>query len=349
MDKSLSRQQGRSTVKKHTSFLAILPITIVMALTMGSLGVGDSRAIALESKQSAGIEAPDAVLSDPLQVGIDVPYWPYEYYSGDQIIGHDIDLMNALATELGVTVEYIVVPWATIFDGLINDDYDAVISALSVMPEREAIIDYSLPYMSYFSPSWSGDVAIAVRQGDDLLRTQINEALLKVRADGTLATIINETNVDLSSAYSDTWAALPDWPVVPADIATTLVYPDPQGTETMIQVPIGAVSGEIVLTYTPSSNDYVPSNFSIAGHVFDLDAYEEENYLPQGYQFISPIIITLHYTDTDVLGFNENLLQLLYWEAPQGNWIEAACGDYDRHPEENWLAAPVCHLSQFAL
>jgi hypothetical protein len=319
-----------------------------MALTMGSLGASDSQATTLESKQGSKINKSDVVFSDILLVGVDVPYWPYAYYSGDEIIGHDIDLMTALAVELGVSVEYIVVPWATIFDGLINDDYDAAISALSVMPERELIMDYSLPYESYHSPSWSGDLAIAVRQGDDSLRNQINEALLKVRAAGILATIINETNVDLSKE-ADTWAALPEWPVVPADIETTLVYPDPQGTETVIQVPIGAVADEIVLTYNPLNTDDISSSFSTAGHVFDLDAFEGENHLPQGYQFIVPIVITLHYTDTDVMGLDENTLQLLSREVSTGDWIEAACGDYDRHPEDNWLAVPVCHLSQFAL
>ena len=30
-------------------------------------------------------------------------------------------------------------------------------------------------------------------------------------------------------------------------------------------------------------------------------------------------------------------------------WEDAACGAYDRHPDKNWLAVPICHLSQFAL
>jgi hypothetical protein len=46
---------------------------------------------------------------------------------------------------------------------------------------------------------------------------------------------------------------------------------------------------------------------------------------------------------------DENTLQLLFWKVSTGNWIDAACGDYDRHPEDNWLAVPICHLSQFAL
>ncbi len=343
-----SYQQKTSNLKVHKSILLILSTALGMALTVGILAVNDSQAITPRSQQTTNIDKPSAILSDTLYVGVDVPYWPYAYYSGTQIIGHDITLMNAIATEISVTVEYITVPWESIFVGLINSDYDAVISALSVTPERESVIDFSLPYESYYSPSWSGNIAIAVREGDNL-RSQINEALLNVRENGTLETIVNDTNVDLSSAYSDTWVTLPDWPEVPTNTETTLVYTDTQGSATIIKIPSGAVSEAIILTYTPLSADIISPGFSIVGHVFDLDAYEEGSFLSQGYQFIVPITITIHYTDTDVVGLDENSLQLLYWEASTENWIDAACGDYDRHPENNWLALPVCHISRFVL
>jgi hypothetical protein len=44
---------------------------------------------------------------------------------------------------------------------------------------------------------------------------------------------------------------------------------------------------------------------------------------------------------------DENTLVLWYWNG--SSWEDAACGLYDRHPEENWLAVPICHLSLFAL
>ena len=28
---------------------------------------------------------------------------------------------------------------------------------------------------------------------------------------------------------------------------------------------------------------------------------------------------------------------------------DAACGAYERHPDEKWLAVPICHLSRFGL
>lgn len=46
-------------------------------------------------------------------------------------------------------------------------------------------------------------------------------------------------------------------------------------------------------------------------------------------------------------GLDEMTLELRYWDASQ--WVDADCGAYDRHPQENRLAVPVCHLSSFAL
>ena len=336
-------------MKVSKKILIIATIVMGIALTAGFLGINHSQANALYEKSNANFMDSSTDLSDTLYVGINVPYWPYEYFSGTQIIGHDISLMNALAVELEVTVEYITVPWDMIFNGLIAGEYDAVISALTLTPEREATIDFSLPYESLYTPEYGGDLAIAVRQGDSALRTQINQALIKVRENGTLETIIEATNVDLSSRYSDTWAALPDWPEVLTNSDTTFIYTDTQGSPMMIDIPGGAITDAILLTYNPLSADNISSNFTIAGRVFDLDAYQDGTFLSEGVQFNSPVTITMVYSDSDVVGLVESSLELLVWDDSAKNWVEAACGDTVRNIEENWLAVPICHLSRFAL
>jgi hypothetical protein len=60
-----------------------------------------------------------------------------------------------------------------------------------------------------------------------------------------------------------------------------------------------------------------------------------------------PIHIAIHYSDGDVAGLDEETLVLEYRSGE--TWGDAACGDYDRHPDENWLSVPLCHLSPFAL
>jgi hypothetical protein len=61
------------------------------------------------------------------------------------------------------------------------------------------------------------------------------------------------------------------------------------------------------------------------------------------------VTVTIHYTDTDVAGLDEASLVLEYWNVSENAWEDVACGPYDRHPDENWLSVPICHLSRFAL
>ncbi|RLC74482.1 MAG: hypothetical protein DRJ03_31885 [Chloroflexi bacterium] len=133
---------------------------------------------------------------------------------------------------------------------------------------------------------------------------------------------------------------------VPTDVESTLTYTDTQGLVTTVQVPSGAVTEEITLVYTPVETSTVPSDFVFAGHTFDLDAYRSGSLL-SGFTFSVPVTITLHYADADIAGLDEDSLVLEYWNGSA--WVDAACGAYDRHPNENWLAVPICHLSRFAL
>ena len=133
---------------------------------------------------------------------------------------------------------------------------------------------------------------------------------------------------------------------VPTDTESTLVYTDTQDSATVIQVPGGAVTEGITLVYTPVETSTAPSDFVFAGHTFDLDAYRSGSLL-SGFTFSVPVTITLHYADADVAGLDEDSLVLEYWNGSA--WGDAACGAYDRHSDENWLAVPICHLSRFAL
>jgi ABC-type amino acid transport substrate-binding protein len=97
--------------------------------------------------------------------------------------------------------------WGDLIPGLIASKYDVIISTISVTPEREGTIDFTLPYVTF---GGSDNIAIGVRQGDDALRRQINGALREIRADGELQTIIAAIAADKPE-----WQPhLPDWPYV---------------------------------------------------------------------------------------------------------------------------------------
>ncbi|MCH7836157.1 MAG: ABC transporter substrate-binding protein [Chloroflexi bacterium] len=90
-------------------------------------------------------ELQDGVLS----VGSEIAYAPFEFFlEGTEIPdGLDIDLAEAIAGALGVEVEFI----NTGFDGLIpalqTAEFDILVSAMTIRPEREEQIDF-VPYIT---------------------------------------------------------------------------------------------------------------------------------------------------------------------------------------------------------
>jgi len=126
----------------------------------------------------------------------------------------------------------------------------------------------------------------------------------------------------------------------------TYTYIDAHGSPTIIQIPAGAVTQTVTLIFMPVDNAVYPEGFGFAGHSFVIEAYLGNTYLP-GFQFLKPLTVSIYYTDADATGLNENYLTLFYWNG--GDLVDAACGAYDRHPNNNWMAVPICHLSQLGL
>ncbi|MBE3129231.1 MAG: basic amino acid ABC transporter substrate-binding protein, partial [Acidobacteria bacterium] len=64
------------------------------------------------------------------------------------IVGFDIDLMNAAAKAGGFTVEFRNTAWDGIFAGLEAGKYDAVMSSVTITDERKNTMDFSVPYIN---------------------------------------------------------------------------------------------------------------------------------------------------------------------------------------------------------
>jgi len=133
----------------------------------------------------------------------------------------------------------------------------------------------------------------------------------------------------------------PKFATVDPAAASTLTLP-----KMTFAIPAGAVSTPISLTYTSVAGASAPSGWKFAGLAFNLDAFVGGVYQP-GFTFLKPVRVTLTYSDADVAGLDENALTLKYWNGTA--WVEGGCSIYERHPDQNWLAVDICHLSQYAL
>ena len=94
-----------------------------------------------------------------LKVGSDVAYPPFEYMDtdGKTPIGVDMELAAALADKMGRELEICNVGWDGIFAGLEKGDYDVVISAVTITPDRLEKFIFSDPYIE----NWQSIVVMA--------------------------------------------------------------------------------------------------------------------------------------------------------------------------------------------
>jgi len=84
-----------------------------------------------------------------IKVATDATWPPMEMVDAKkQIVGYDIDFLNAVAKEAGVAVEFKNTAWDGIFAGLDSGQYDAIISSVTITEERKAKYDFTDAYTS---------------------------------------------------------------------------------------------------------------------------------------------------------------------------------------------------------
>ena len=86
--------------------------------------------------------------SGRLRIGIDATYPPFGIVEGGEFSGFDVDLSRAIARELRVEAELINASFEGVFPALQNGTFDAVISAVTITPERRATMLFSDPYIA---------------------------------------------------------------------------------------------------------------------------------------------------------------------------------------------------------
>ena len=85
-----------------------------------------------------------------LIIGFEAGYPPMEYTddSGLEYIGFDVDLAKELASMFGLEVEFVNTTFDGVFAGLDKGQYDMIIAAVSIPPERQAAYEMTEPYVS---------------------------------------------------------------------------------------------------------------------------------------------------------------------------------------------------------
>lgn len=139
----------RST--RLTALFAVLLLALTSAVAIGCGGGEDT----------TGTSAGGGGGGEPLTVGSDIPYPPFEQGKPGEYTGFDIELMEAIGEKIGRTPEFQDTSFETIFRDVQQGKFEAVISAATITEEREKAVDFSNPY--YLS-----EQAVLVKEGSDV-------------------------------------------------------------------------------------------------------------------------------------------------------------------------------------
>lgn len=86
------------------------------------------------------------VMADDLIVATDTAFVPFEFKQGDTYVGFDIDLWDAIATELGVAYELRPMDFNGIIPALQTGQVDVALAGITIKDSRKEVIDFSDGY-----------------------------------------------------------------------------------------------------------------------------------------------------------------------------------------------------------
>jgi ABC-type amino acid transport substrate-binding protein len=106
--------------------------------------------------------------SGRLRVGLDPTFPPFEVLEGGKLQGLDVDLAEAIASDLELRTEYVHFGYDGLYDALQTGQVDVLISAMVVVPERLKDFSYSAGYFNAGQVLISEDV-MPIRSEEQLI------------------------------------------------------------------------------------------------------------------------------------------------------------------------------------
>jgi len=194
-----------------------------------------------EVAESEGAESEDGEITK-LVAGTDATYAPMEYIDEDgEIVGINIDIVDALAEELGIEVEYRNIGWEPLFPAVDNGEVDFAVSSITITEERQKEFDFTDPYyvanQLILVPEDSNvegfqdlkDLRVAVQistTGHEVVQKLLGETSPQILAAETMPLAISEMiNGNADAAVGDN-ATVHEYMVSNPDVAVKTIEDD---------------------------------------------------------------------------------------------------------------------------
>lgn len=170
---------------RSTRPTALLAVFLLAIASLAAVGCGSS------DDDTTGGGGGGGGGSEPLTVGSDIPYPPFEQGKPGEYTGFDIELMEAIGEKIGRKAEFQDTSFETIFRDVAQGKFEAVISAATITEEREKAVDFSNPY--YLS-----EQAVLVEEGSDIQSFEDLEGKTVAAQQGTTGLELSKEKANAS-------------------------------------------------------------------------------------------------------------------------------------------------------
>ncbi len=116
------------------------------ATTTAAQEEGDTQADATEETEAESGAEEEKAAGGSLVMATNAEFPPYEYHDGDQIVGIDVEIAQAIAAEMGMELEIEDIAFDSVIPAVTSGKADFGAAGMTVTPERQQNVDFSKTY-----------------------------------------------------------------------------------------------------------------------------------------------------------------------------------------------------------
>ena len=139
----------------------LLALALALMLALGVMGLVGCGA---DEVDEPDVDTADFTLIQDgmLIAGSDTAYPPFEFIEDGEVLGFDVDLVEAIADRLGLDYEFKTYNFDALIVGLQSGtEFDMIASAMTITEERAQQVDFSDPYID-------SNQSLTVREDSDI-------------------------------------------------------------------------------------------------------------------------------------------------------------------------------------
>ncbi|CAM2845585.1 transporter substrate-binding domain-containing protein [Paenibacillus sediminis] len=135
--------------QKRNPILMIISALLLMSVILSACGTKDNNAAQANNSKGDSNLLEQVKAAGVLKVGMMGTYPPYNFLNDKkEMDGFDADIAKEIAKRLGVKVEFVAQEFSGMIAGLQAKKFDAVISQMTITPDRQKQMDFTEPYIT---------------------------------------------------------------------------------------------------------------------------------------------------------------------------------------------------------